>query len=48
MADGERTRRLGSAFHKPEIEAQANEGLMRYLVRTYNVQPPSQRATFAD
>lgn len=40
MADGERTRRPGSAFHKPEIEAQANEGLMRYLVRTYNVQPP--------
>jgi hypothetical protein len=26
-------------FHKPETEAQANEWLMRYLVRTYNVQP---------
>jgi hypothetical protein len=38
LAD-ERTHRLSSAFHKPEIEAQANEGLMRYLVRTYNVQP---------
>ncbi|QLJ17323.1 transposase (plasmid) [Pseudomonas putida] len=25
-------------FHKPETEAQANEWLMRYLVRTYNVQ----------
>ncbi|KAF1053483.1 MAG: hypothetical protein GAK43_01375 [Stenotrophomonas maltophilia] len=26
-------------FHKPETDAQANEWLMRYLVRTYNVQP---------
>ena len=26
-------------FHKPETETQANEWLMRYLVRTYNVQP---------
>lgn len=26
-------------FHKPETEAQANEWLMHYLVRTYNVQP---------
>lgn len=26
-------------FHKPETKAQANEWLMRYLVRTYNVQP---------
>lgn len=26
-------------FHKPETEAQANDWLMRYLVRTYNVQP---------
>ncbi|MDG6387591.1 DDE-type integrase/transposase/recombinase [Pseudomonas syringae] len=25
-------------FHKPETEVQANEWLMRYLVRTYNVQ----------
>ncbi|XDJ36633.1 MAG: IS481 family transposase (plasmid) [Burkholderia sp.] len=25
-------------FHKPETEAQANEWLMRYLVRTYNLQ----------
>jgi hypothetical protein len=25
-------------FHKPETEAQANEWLMRYLVRTYNMQ----------
>ena len=25
-------------FHKPETEAQANEWLLRYLVRTYNVQ----------
>ena len=26
-------------FHKSETETQANEWLMRYLVRTYNVQP---------
>lgn len=25
-------------FHKPETEAQANEWLLRYLVRTYNAQ----------
>jgi transposase len=25
-------------FHKPETEVRANEWLMRYLVRTYNVQ----------
>jgi hypothetical protein len=25
-------------FHKPETEVQANEWLMRYLIRTYNVQ----------